>query len=144
VREVVLDASVVLKWFRSRGESNVEAARALRSAFEEGDLGVLAPPLLRLELLNVAGRRWRWDEERLVELAAALDRLQFIWLDPELANVARWTGRGLTAYDATYVAVAEASGATLVTDDRLILERAPGITSPLKAEDPPSVDTVTA
>jgi len=28
VREVVLDASVVLKWFHSEGEENVEAACA--------------------------------------------------------------------------------------------------------------------
>jgi len=42
-------------------------------------------------------------------------------IEPELARVAYWTARGLTAYDAAYVAVAEADGTRLVTDDDLIV-----------------------
>ena len=70
--EVVLDASVVIKWFRAEGERHVEPARALRAAFEAGELIVFAPPLLRLEIVNVAGRRWQWGEAALVNLAAGL------------------------------------------------------------------------
>lgn len=119
--EVVLDASVVLKWFRADGERHLEPARSLRTAFEAGDLIVFAPPLLRLEIVNVAGRRWGWIESALVELAAALDELGFELIDPELARVAHWTARGLTAYDAAYVAVAEANNTPLVTDDDLVV-----------------------
>jgi predicted nucleic acid-binding protein len=121
VTEVVLDASVVLKWFRAKGERHVGAARSLRAAFEAGELIVFAPPLLRLEIVNVAGRRWGWGESALVEFAAALDELGFELIEPELARVASWTARGLTAYDATYVAVAETEGTSLVTDDDLIV-----------------------
>lgn len=129
--DAVLDASVVLKWFRAAGERHVEAARSLRSAFEAGQLIVLAPPLLFLEVVNVAGRRWRWAETALVELAANLDELGFEVVQPELARVARWTACGLTAYDAAYLAVAEASGARLVTDDELIVTTAAGLATPL-------------
>jgi predicted nucleic acid-binding protein len=121
VTEVVFDASVVLKWFREEGERHVGQARSLRAAFEAGELIVFAPPLLRLEIVNVAGRRWRWRESALVELAAALDELGFELIEPELARVAYWTARGLTAYDAAYVAVAETAGTRLVTDDDRIL-----------------------
>jgi predicted nucleic acid-binding protein len=119
--EVVLDASVVLKWFHSDGERHLEPARSLRSAFEAGELLVFAPPLLGLEILNVAGRRWRWIESDLVELALALNELGFELIEPELSRVAYWTARGLTAYDAAYVAVAEANKAPLVTDDDRIV-----------------------
>ncbi len=119
--EVVLDASVVLKWFRAEGERHVGPARSLRTAFEAGELIVFTPPLLRLEIVNVAGRRWRWGESALVELAAALDELGFELIEPELGRVAYWTARGLTAYDAAYVAVAETDGTSLVTDDDLIV-----------------------
>lgn len=119
--EVVLDASVVLKWFHSDGERHLEPARSLRSAFEAGELLVFAPPLLGLEILNVAGRRWHWIETDLVELALALNELGFELIEPELARVAYWTARGLTAYDAAYVAVAEANKAPLVTDDDRIV-----------------------
>jgi predicted nucleic acid-binding protein len=108
VTTAVLDAAVVIKWLRADGERHVEAARALRTAYEAGELIVFAPPLLRLEIINVAGRRWRWDETALLELAASLDDLGFELTDPDLARVAYWTARGLTAYDASYVAVAEA------------------------------------
>lgn len=119
--EVVLDASVVMKWFRADGERHLRQARSLRKAFEAGELVVFAPPLLRLEIVNVAGRRWRWAESALAELATALDELGFELIEPELVRVAHWTAHGLTAYDAAYVAVAEAGGTRLVTDDDLIV-----------------------
>ena len=122
--EVVLDASVVLKWFRAEGERHIEAARALRTAFEAGELFVFAPALLRLEIINVAGWRWRWDEAALAELAVGLDDLGFELSEPDLTRVAHWTARGLTAYDAAYVAVAEATHTRLVTDDDLIVATA--------------------
>ncbi len=119
--EVVLDASVVLKWFRSDGESHIDAARGLRSQFEAGALKVLAPPLLWLELLNVAARRWGFTQPQLEQLAVTLGSLGFEMLEPELSGVARWAATGLTAYDAAYVAVAEQAGAKLITDDAQIL-----------------------
>jgi predicted nucleic acid-binding protein len=131
VTDAVLDASVVLKWFRDEGERNIDAARSLRRAFEAGSLVIFAPPLLWLEIINVAGRRWRWTEERLVELVAALEELGFIRTEPPLDRVARWTARGLTAYDAAYVALAEQESISLVTDDDLIVSVAPLIATAL-------------
>lgn len=119
--EVVLDASVVLKWFRAEGERHLDHARSLRATFQAGQLVVLAPPLLRLEIVNVAGRRWQWCEDALVDLADALHELGFEFEEPELARVASWTARGLTAYDAAYVALAEARRTRLITDDDLVV-----------------------
>jgi predicted nucleic acid-binding protein len=138
VRELVLDASVILKWFRSEGEPRADSAHGLRAAFEAGDLVVLAPPLLLLEIVNVAARRWRLEEQPLLELASALQELGLELIEPELTAVARWAARGLTAYDATYVAVAEASSTTLVSDDQLVLSTAPGLTVALDRWEPTS------
>ncbi len=129
--EYVLDASVVLKWFRREGESRLAAARSLRLTFETGELVAFAPPLLQLEIMNVAGRSWLWEEAALVELADAIGELRLEVREPELDRVARWTARGLTAYDAAYVAVAEAEGIRLVTDDDLIISIAPEIATAL-------------
>jgi predicted nucleic acid-binding protein len=126
--EVVIDASVIAKWFRAQGEPHVEAARDLRAAFEAGDLQVMVPSQLYLEILNVAGRRWSLGETALTDLAATLETLEFQVSDVELARVAVWIARGLTAYDAAYVALAEAHAALLVTDDAQLLRTAPGIT----------------
>jgi predicted nucleic acid-binding protein len=131
VTGVVLDAAVVLKWFRTQGESHAAQASALRVSYQAGELLVLAPLLLRLEIVNVAGRRWRWDEPLLLNLAEALDDLGFDYRDPDLRNVSRWTARGLSAYDASYVALAEAESVPLITDDCLILDVAARVAVPL-------------
>ena len=131
MNEAVLDASVVLKWFHSQGEDHVEAARELRERFEAGELRVLAPPLLWLEILNVAARRWRWTAAQLDQLAGALPELGFELIEPELHSVARWAANGLTAYDAAYAAVAEEVGAQLVTDDTEMVRTAPELSAAL-------------
>lgn len=133
--EAVLDASVVLKWFAPEQRGSSEA-RELRSDYEAGRLTVNVPALLFLEVLNVAGRRWGWEEEALVELASALDDLSFEVGDPGSQSVASWVARGLTAYDAAYVALAEERELTLVTDDPTIVSVAPEISRPLVGEPP--------
>lgn len=126
MREVVLDASVVLKWFTAEQRGSFET-RELRDDYEAGRLSVVVPSLLFLELLNVAGRRWRWEAEAVVELAETLADLSFEVSEPELPSAASWVCRGLTAYDAAYVALAEKRELALVTDDAAIVEVAPEI-----------------
>lgn len=128
--EVVLDASVVLKWFAPEERGSAEA-RHLRSEYRSGRLTVVVPALLFLELLNVAGRRWQWDEEALIEFAQALGGLLFDIGDPSLEAVASWVARGLTADDAVYVSLAEERGLDLVTDDERIIALAGEISRPL-------------
>lgn len=125
MNEAVLDASVVIKWFHAEGERNLEDALDLRRRYEAGELRVLAPPLLQLEILNVAARSWRWPEKRLQQLAGTLADLGFELVEPPLPALARWASRGLTAYDAAYVAVAEEAGVLLATDDAEIARAAP-------------------
>lgn len=86
-----------------------------------------APPLLFLEAINVAARRWRWEEGLIVGLPRRLQLLGLNIAEPDLQAIASWAARGLTAYDATYVALAEARGVPLLTSDRKILGTAPAI-----------------
>lgn len=120
----------MLKWFALEQRGS-EEARELRNEYEAGRLAVAVPALLFLELLNVAGRRWGWDEEALHELAGSLDDLLFEVAEPELQSIAPWVARGLTAYDAVYVALAEERGQPLVTDDQMIVAMASDFTRPL-------------
>ena len=78
----------------------------------------------------MAGRQLRWTAEALDEFADQLDRTRFDVIEPELKPVARWIGRGLTAYDATYVALAEQLNIPLITVDRTILKMAPRLSRP--------------
>jgi predicted nucleic acid-binding protein len=131
VNETVLDASVAIKWWRTAGESYLREARGLRASFEAGELAVVAPTLLFIEVLNAFGRRWQWPGDALGELARALKASGFEIEDPDIESVARWTSKGLTAYDASYVALAESRGVNLITTDDKLLSVAPEIARPL-------------
>jgi predicted nucleic acid-binding protein len=123
VERAVLDASIVVDWLApGQGRST-----PLRRSYERGSLRVVAPSLLHLELLNVTARRWRWRPDELEQLALRLDAAGFQIVDPRVFDVARWASRGITAYDACYVALAEAQGVPLFTRDREIVSLAPGI-----------------
>lgn len=134
MKELVLDTSVVLKWLREEGEAHVEAARALERQYRRGEIPVIFPPLLFLDLLNTAARRWVWPAQRISQTVEWLIAAGFRVHEPDLRRVAYWAGQGLTAYDACYVALAEAQRTVVVTDDERIIAVAGGLAMPLAEE----------
>lgn len=131
MKEQVIDSSVILKWLREEGEADVEEARALERQYRRGELQVTVPPLLFLELLNTAGRRWGWPPGQLGDMVGWLLAAGFRVHDPDLRRIAHWTGEGLTAYDACYVALAEERRTVVVTADERILAVAGALAEPL-------------
>ena len=128
VKSLVLDASVIGRWIWQPTEP---ASAALRAEFDAGRISVTVPALVFLELLNVAGRQVRWRGQVLSDFADRLRTMKFDVFDPELDRVAAWVDRGLTVYDASYVALAERLRLPLVTADDEILRLAPGVAAPL-------------
>jgi predicted nucleic acid-binding protein len=133
--EIVLDASVLLKWLRADDEQQRSAALRLEARFRSGELAVAVPPLLFIEVLNVAGRRWHLRSDALERLAARLISLSFQVRQPPLGSIARWTAQGLTAYDACYVALAEERGTVVVTADERMLTIAGAFARSLAVEE---------
>jgi predicted nucleic acid-binding protein len=129
----VLDASVLVKWIKEVGEANVPAARALRVQYRRGELGVVVPYLVFLEIVNLAARRWGWSADQLSGMVRVLLEARFGIGQPPLERVARWAGRGLTAYDACYVALAEDRRTVVITADDRILALAGELAEPLAA-----------
>lgn len=128
--ELVIDANVTLAWLRPKERFGAEAT-AVMQAFRAGSVGCIVPPIHPYEVMNVAARKWQEPSTRLDGLAALYRSIGFRVAEPPLAEVARWTAAGLTAYDAAYVAVAEQTGATLVTGDDAIVACAPAQAHPL-------------
>jgi predicted nucleic acid-binding protein len=117
---VVVDASVMVAALADRGERGFSATAALSTS------NLMAPHLIDLEVAHSLRRYGRSDSER---ATTALRRFR-------LAPIARfdhapllpriWELRhNLTAYDAVYVALAEATHTPLLTMDRRIAN-APG------------------
>jgi predicted nucleic acid-binding protein len=120
VERVVLDASVVLKWFHA--EEGSASAIGLQDAVNEGRLASIVPDLLFYEVANALVRG---VNKRVDEVTAATHLLHdMAWevvapsrtlIDDAVAMAAHRPG--LTVYDAVYVALALQRNAELITAD---------------------------
>ena len=117
---LVVDASVVAKWFVSKDEDGVPQAAALLARHAEGQVRLVAPALIAHELMGVLARRLRGP---LVHegLDAFFDaEVHLVAPDRELMARAAHLAQHcqLSAFDSAYAAVADTLGCALVTADR--------------------------
>jgi predicted nucleic acid-binding protein len=125
VTSVVVDTSVVVKWFHAEGEAQVTEARALLAAHGDEALTAYVVDLGVYELGNVLLRALSWSAE---DTADQLDDLAVI-CGPALVPAPSWHRAAarlagehkLTFYDATFVAAAQATNSTLVSMDKQLL-----------------------
>jgi len=127
---IVVDASILANVV---GDDSVDGRRArseIRSAVD-----VAAPDLVDVETLAVLRKRWLAGTITDRRFAAAVGDLEAIDLDryPTLRLMRRAyeLRANVTAYDATYVALAEALDCGLLTGDRR-LANAPGSRCPIR------------
>lgn len=111
MRRVVVDASVLLDWFVANGPY-----RALRAEYEAGTLIVIGPRALVGDALGRLAERGV-PAERLVRVAAELQRLGLQLQDPPVPELATWVAKGLPGHRAAYAALASALEVPLITDD---------------------------
>jgi predicted nucleic acid-binding protein len=113
---IVVDASILANVIGDDGADGRRARSEVRSAGE-----LAAPDLVDVETVAVLRKRW---------IAEAVDDLEAIELEryPTLPLMRRSyeLRANVTAYDATYVALAEVLGCDLLTGDGR-LGRAPGL-----------------
>lgn len=126
---VVIDTSVVAKWYRAGGaESHTEVADAFLDAHFAGRVQLVAPDLVAYELGNALARARHLS----VELKSAYLG-DFLAYDMDLVPLSGETHLramtiaardGLSYYDACFVALAERLGAELLTADERLARRA--------------------
>ena len=128
--DLVVDASVALKWALDDEEAVAEAV-ALRDAAVEGHVRLLAPTLWIYELANGLVSAVRRGRLAAAMGARALGHLRAIGVelvDPDPADTYREAqAHGISAYDAAYVALARALAAPLVTGDRPLARAVRGV-----------------
>lgn len=126
----MVDASVTFKWFvPESSEEDVPAAKALLADHMEGRTKIIVPTLLYYEVGNILlfGRS-RPPIEKAVEALTDLYSLPLEVVHPAAASASATlrlaSHRGLSYYDATYVALAEMCDCPLITADRRLEQRA--------------------
>lgn len=124
--KVVIDASMVAKWFLEEVYSN--NALLLRDMYIAGKLELASPCIRPFEVLNALRYSGLYARDALVSVLRSLDRYGIeLWaLRSEyglrVAEVAM--DLDISVYDASYVALAEIANARLVTADEEIVTKA--------------------
>ena len=120
---IVVDASILANALGDDGEDGHTARDELRAA---GDLA--APDLIDVETVVVLRKRWlaqAISTERFDAAVTDLQRLDFERVPTRrLIRRAYELRANVTAYDATYVALAEALGCELLTADQRLANAA--------------------
>lgn len=127
--DVVLDASVAVKWFTE--EEGTELALELRDSYVKGEINLLAPDLLLYEIFNALRYKKGVDVKTLKEWIEDMINMQIDLISPtqhllekSLENATKF---GITFYDSCYLTLAELSGAQLVTADKEFYEKVKSI-----------------
>ena len=127
MKRIVSDASVVLKWYLEDEEYGQKALSIL-DKYISNELDILAPSLLEYEVINgliIAKKRGRIQEKKLL---LGIDG--FASLELKLINLSLYYPKvihyckvyDLSAYDASYLALADEENISFVTADKGILK----------------------
>lgn len=128
MKRIVIDASVVLKWFLADEEYS-QSALALLDKYVSFELEIVASSLLEYEVLNglfIAKKRGRIEQEKVMMAVEG-----FLSLEIEQKNISSIYQKvmhfseayNLTVYDASYLGVADEEGIELVTADRTLFSK---------------------
>jgi predicted nucleic acid-binding protein len=125
LKRAVLDASVVLKWYLA-DEDHGQAALDLLDRYLSDNLTIIAPSLLEYEVTNglvVAQRRGRLREELIISalegfLNLGIETVRISDLYSRVLHFCRIYNR--SAYDASYLALAEAEKIEFITADETL------------------------
>lgn len=122
---LLVDTSVLIKWFHDAGEGELAEARAIRDAHIRGDLDAHMLDLAIYEVGNVLARALKWTA---VDVGDQLDDLLAIVGSP-IVMAQSWLRdaavlaetHALSFYDASWAATAAGLGVSLVSADRRLL-----------------------
>ena len=122
---IVLDASVILKWYLL-DEEHGEKALEFLNRFVSDDLEIIAPALLEYEVINglvAARKRGRLQEDLIVSAVEGLMNLglRMVGLSGLYSRVIHFCkAYNRSAYDASYLALAESEKISFITADETL------------------------
>jgi predicted nucleic acid-binding protein len=118
MRSLVVDASAGIATVRQDPEGR--QARGLLA--DRADVGLAAPAIFWLEVVNVLVRRYGYSGASVLEAVHLLDELEIETIEADRASflmvIDLVERHGLASYDAAYLALAEVTDSDLITADR--------------------------
>lgn len=123
--KIVVDASIIVKWFVD--EEGSKEALKIRRKYVEGEAEILAPDLILFEALNALRYKDLFTVQEVKRVSEALDAYAFD-LRPLRGQYAAQTldvayQNDVTVYDSSYVSLALLEGAQMYTGDGKLIKR---------------------
>ncbi len=126
--KIVVDSSVLIKWFKTRHEDLLAEAQALLEEVERRPVEVHVPALLLYDVGNILVLKGRLSPPALDDALDQLEALPFTVAPPApplLKRAARLVRElGVSFYDASFLALAVELDCPCITADRRFFERA--------------------
>ncbi|MBU1130378.1 type II toxin-antitoxin system VapC family toxin [Patescibacteria group bacterium] len=121
MEKIVIDTSVVVKWFVK--ENDFLSARNLLDRYKKGKVVFVIPKILFLELINAlffGAGKYRDDELKTALLSLVALRCEIVDMDIDLFfSVSELMNKfGVAAYDALFIALAKRENIYLISADK--------------------------
>ena len=127
MNEIVIDASVVVKWFIE--ETDSKRARFLRDKFIDGKIELIVPPLLYFEVLNALKYSQLFDPSELNDAGESLENYGFnvmiIKDETRKLMIKIAVDHEISIYDASYLGLSLGLGKIYITADEKIIKKLP-------------------
>jgi predicted nucleic acid-binding protein len=123
----IVDASVAVKWLLEKNENYRDEARALYSSMKKGEIKLIAPTFLLVEILNILFKKKKVETEKIQRLINGLRNSGIVFVDTDqiIKNETKLEKvvfkYKTTAYDSLYLLLAQEEKCKLLTfDDELL------------------------
>ncbi len=128
MNQIVIDASVALKWYLDDEELGTKALNIL-TLYVSDNINLMAPSLIEYEVMNglkIAQKRGRIDKKT---IQAAIEG--FFNLEIKVYNASHFSNKildilsffDISSYDASYLALAENEKAPFMTADKVLYNK---------------------
>lgn len=123
---IVIDASIVVKWFNSEQEEDRDKAYALYRELKKESIEGWVPTFFLIEIVNIFLRKKhfsRSEVEQIIEKIKGIG-LHFVpFSEEEIGHLTKLSDMySLSSYDALYILLAKEKNCQLITVDRELLE----------------------
>ena len=124
MRKIIVDASLVVKWFITEEYSNL--ALEIRDRFVNGQLELFAPSLLQYEVLNALKYSNLFSLDNLVDAVTSLENYGIIQV-PLNGDYAQKTlklavDHNISIYDAAYIGLTDVLGICAYSADKKLVD----------------------
>lgn len=120
---IVVDTSVIIKWFFSDNEENTEASHIILKKFIHNEIGIITPEIALFELANAVKNKIKAENNKMIGMEI-IDRIYnlgivFIVTKQVLKNAFNLAfAINESVYDCLFIATAEYFKSKFITDDK--------------------------